>query len=230
VGSGGISADGAGSKQLLVGWAKDGGSAVGVVDVRGDVGPFPVIDVGVVGAGTSGAGTAAGALSVHDGTLTGGTLRVGVTEAGGSATGALRLDRALAQLDGGLELGDGATLELGIDGTTRGTRYGAIDAPTALLDGILRLSFTTTPAAGSVFDLIVSESADGITGAFDLVEILGVDPALIRLGVELIPTVLGPVEAFRARVVPEPGVGLLLGLGLGLLAVARRRSGSRRMR
>lgn len=223
--SSGVSAVGSASTTLKIGWATGGASAVGHVDATGDVGYFPTIDVGVVGdVGLPVTGNSDGTLIVRNGALTAGTLRVGVTEGTGAATGHLHLDHALAQLDGSLELGDGATLELGIDGTTRGTRYGEIDAPTALLDGILRLSFTATPAAGTMFDLIVSGSADGITGAFDLVEILGIDPALIQLGVELIPTPIGPVEAFRARVVPEPGVGLLLGLGLALLGIGRGRT------
>jgi hypothetical protein len=115
---------------------------------------------------------------------------------------------------------------LGIDGFLRGLDYGAIDTGLALLDGILEIDFSFSPVAG-VFDLIVSGASNGITGDFDMVSILGLDPGtLVSHGI----VVDGGVERYRLQIgdgtpvgVPAPGGLALIAPGLVFFMMLRRR-------
>jgi hypothetical protein len=153
-------------------------------------------------------------------------MEVGVSLGTGTAAGRLHLDGSLLALDDSILLGQGSRLEIDVQGLARGTLYGAIDATLATLDGVLELAFAGTPQVG-VYDLVVSGSADGISGDFDSVVVTGVDPSLVSFGVELAPIEGQTVEVYRLHLIPEPGTGLLLGLGLAALARPRRSARAR---
>ena len=154
--------------------------------------------------------------------MTASGLTVGQSTGTGVATGLLHLDQALVALDDSITLGSGSTLEIDIGGVLRGTEFGAIDTALAFLDGILVANFTETPAIG-IYDLIVSGSADGISGDFASVIVTGIDLSLLSYGIEL-DTVMGNVvEVYRFHVIPEPGTALLVALGLLACAAMRDR-------
>ena len=80
----------------------------------------------------------------------------------GTATGRLEVNDSLVDIAGPVNFGSGATASFVLGGTTRsiGTsgagHYGAIDAQSATLAGLLEVTLAPTfaPAAGDVFDLI----------------------------------------------------------------------------
>ncbi|MCP5306556.1 MAG: PEP-CTERM sorting domain-containing protein [Chromatiaceae bacterium] len=211
------------------------GTAVGTANVTGDITGFGQIEVGNV-RGNNSTGTATGQLGVGGGPVTASSMRVGVSEGGiGIATGIVSLDHTLVTLDTGLTLGDGSTLQMAIDGNNRGVDYAAFDAATAALDGILEVLFSFDPLS-AVYDLIVSDSINGITGDFDSVSIFGLGiGTTYSYGIEIANIGGTDVEVYRLRVgemngttVPEPGALLLLIAGLsGVLIVRSRRSETR---
>jgi hypothetical protein len=217
--SGGV--EGPGGALWSIGTVSGDGSATGVADLTGDVNRFGEMWVGRLGAGS---GSADGTLILREGTATGVAMQVGVNLGTGTATGRLHLDQSLVVLDQSILLGEGSQLEIDVLGLVRGTLYGAIDASLATLGGVLEVDFTGPPEAG-IYDLIVSGSEDGISGDFDSVVVTGVDPSLVSFGIEIAPLQGRTVEAYRLRLVPEPGTALLLGLGLGVIARVRRHPG-----
>ena len=154
---------------------------------------------------------------------------------GAGGTGLLSLTRSLVDVGDFLSLGTGALLEIGMEGTTRGLQYGAVDVYGGLLGGSLQVEFGFTPIFDEgFFDLIVSGTADGLSGAFSTIDIMGLDPAYRAWTEFALDSVGGmDVEIFRLHVaraeipVPEPPAVLVLittGLaGLGFLLRARRR-------
>jgi hypothetical protein len=211
--SGGIQGPGGTGDTALwsVGTTSGDFGATGVADLTGDVDRFSALHVGRL---DGGAGSADGTLILRQGTALGGAMEVGVSLGTGTAAGRLHLDGSLLALDDSILLGQGSRLEIDVQGLARGTLYGAIDATLATLDGVLELAFAGTPQVG-VYDLVVSGSADGISGDFDSVVVTGVDPSLVSFGVELAPIEGQTVEVYRLHLIPEPGTGLLLGLGRG---------------
>ena len=211
------------------------GTAVGTANVTGGITGFGFIEVGNV-RGNNSTGTATGQLGVGGGPVTASSMRVGVSEGGiGIATGIVSLDHTLVTLDTGLTLGDGSTLQMAIDGNNRGVDYAAFDAATAALDGILEVLFSFDPLS-AVYDLIVSDSINGITGDFDSVSIFGLGiGTTYSYGIEIANIGGTDVEVYRLRIgemngttVPEPGALLLLIAGLsGVLVVRSRRSETR---
>ena len=147
----------------------------------------------------------------------------------GSATlldAELRLDNSFADVAGALALADATTLDIDIDGLLRGVDYGAIDAAAASLDGTLVLSFDDLVPIGDLmaFDLIVSASATGIDGDFDLVSFSG-----LPVGFSLLAgVVLDGVEIYRVTLtrnaVDEPGTLMLMLVAAAVIGATRRRS------
>ena len=83
-----------------------------------------------------------------------------------------------------------------------------------------------------VFDLIVSDSIDGITGDFGNLSILGLDPSYsVTAGTVIDDLGAGQVEIYRLQIdrdaileqVPEPEALLLTAFGLAGFGFARRR-------
>jgi hypothetical protein len=217
-------AQGNGTSNFSIGTASGPGNATATATVTGGIAGFQDVTVGRTFTGTS--GNATGTLTLIDGGLQATDLRVGVSDGSGSATGVLDLNDNLATIVDTILLSDGSTLMLGIDGFLRGLDYGAIDTGLALLDGILEIDFSFSPVAG-VFDLIVSGSSNGITGDFDTVSILGLDPGtLVSHGI----VVDGGVERYRLQIgdgtpvgVPAPGGLALIAPGLVFFMMLRRR-------
>ena len=219
-----------GSVQLLqVGEAFGAGSNPhGRVDLSGttlDVERFVALGSGLGG----GAGDAG--LSLVDSRLVVGTNpttssldgKLFVAASGAASSATLSLERSLVDVADDLVFGEGALLDITIGGGARETEYGAIDAGQAFLDGALQVQFDVAPVAASmVFDLIVTDLLDGITGVFDSVSILGLDPAYTATHGVVVDTVgASEVEIYRLRIaragVPEPGT---LGMVLAVMALA----------
>ena len=208
------------------------GSTVGTANITGGISGFGAIEVGNV-RGNNSTGNATGQLSISGGPVTASNMRVGVSEGGiGIATGIVSLDPTLVTLDTGLVLGDGSTLQMAIDGNSRGVDYAAFDAANAAIDGILEVLFSFDPLS-AVYDLIVSDSINGISGDFDSVSVFGLGiGTTYSYGIEVANIGGMDVEIYRLRVgetngstVPEPAALLLLVAGLtGVLVLRSRRS------
>ncbi len=178
-------------------------------------------------------GAAAGTPSLED------DMFVGI---GTGGTGLLSLTRSLVDVGDFLSLGTGALLEIGIEGTARGLQYGALDVYGGVLGGRLQVDFGFTPSFDEgIFDLIVSGTTDGLSGAFSTIDIVGLDPAFRAWTEFAVDSVGGTdVEIFRLHVaraevpVPEPPTALVLiptGVaGVGFLFRARRRGGKSQTR
>ena len=191
-----------------------------------------------VAIGFSSSGTGNGSMTLTDsrlnvgvGTDTGGLFgRVFVGAAPGDIA-LLDLERSLIDAAGALTMGDGARLSMSIGGGVRVDEYAAIDAQSAFLGGQLFIDFDFTPMLDSmVFDLIVSESIDGIFDDFYSVDISGLVAGYsASTGVELINVGGSQVEAYRLRItrdVPEPGSLWLMAialLGYALYPISGRR-------
>ena len=204
-----------------VGNTNGDGTTVGTANVTGGITGFGAIEVGNV-RGVGSAGNATGQLSISGGPVTASNMRVGVSEGGiGIATGIVSLDPTLVTLDTGLVLGDGSTLQMAIDGNSRGIDYAAFDAANAAIDGILEVLFSFDPLS-AVYDLIVSDSINGISGDFDSVSVFGLGiGTTYSYGIEVANIGGMDVEIYRLRVgetngttVPEPDALLLLIAGL----------------
>ena len=131
----------------------------------------------------------------------------------------LDMERSLIDAAGALTMGDGARLSMSIGGGVRVDEYAAIDAQSAFLGGQLFIDFDFTPMLDSmVFDLIVSDSIDGISDDFDSVSIAGLVAGYsASTGTEIIDVGGSQVEAYRLRItrtVPEPGTLWLMAIAL----------------
>jgi hypothetical protein len=190
-------------------------TVTGLLETTGDVSSNSQTVFGGDVVGTASArsgGHADGTWILHDGIYTGRKLSVGVNLGSSEVSGTIHLDHMLIDVDS-LILGGGAHVELEIDGILRGDEYSAIDAAIAALDGTLAVAFTS-PAQVGVYDLLVSGGSDGITGAFYSVTVSGLGANQSAWwGIETVGDV-NSVEVFRLYVVPEPGTGVLLLLGL----------------
>ncbi|WP_291985164.1 PEP-CTERM sorting domain-containing protein [Candidatus Accumulibacter sp. ACC007] len=187
-----------------------------------------------LGSGLSG-GSGNGAISLKDSRLNVGVgpesgsfygdMFVGTSGAGSQA--GLMLERSLVDVADRLLLGAASQLQIGIEGGLRIAQYGAIDTRTAVLGGDLDLRFDFTPLLDSmVFDLVLSELLDGISGDFANVSILGLDAAYSAVtGVEIVNFGGADVEVYRLRIarngVPEPATVFLMLITLGAMFASR---------
>ncbi len=169
-----------------------------------------------------------GELALTGSTATvGGNVRVGLSANNGALFGEalLALDASLLDIAGTLTMDVGAETWFGIGGTDRGLGgYGAINALSAALDGLITVDFaelTGFDLASFAFDLIVT--AEGILGDFDIVSLLN-----LPVGYLASYGITGDGEIWRvtltqANAVPEPGTLALLLAGLAGLTLLRRR-------
>jgi hypothetical protein len=199
---------------------------MGTATVTGGIGGFETVAVGTTFSSLA-SGNATGILNLIDGNLMSSTLQVGVSTGTATAIGTVNFNDNLAVISDTMTLGDGSTIQFDIDGFLRGIDYGAVDADTAFLDGILDVLFSFTPVAG-IFDLILSDSLNGILGDFNAVNIMGLAPGtLFTHGI----VIDNNVEIYRLEIgssipVPEPSMLLILAPGLMIIAIARRRRGT----
>lgn len=214
--------------RLRIGETQFAGIGDGTATVGNGVSGFYSVEIGI--AGPTAENAAIGALTLNGGTLAATDLIVGVSEGTATATGRLNLNDNLAILDGTMTLGDGATLQLGIDGLLRGTDYGAFDATMAMLDGDLDVVFGL-PVVSGIFDLIVTRAINSILGDFASVNVDGLaSGTLFSAGIEQVDFGNGLVDVYRVRVgedaqggVPEPYTLWLLAIGLVFLWANRRK-------
>jgi hypothetical protein len=163
---------------------------------------------------------------------------VDMTYASGfSADARIELQRSLIEVGGEFALGIDDVLQITLDGTSRGTGYGAIDTDTAnLLGGTLAVDVGFALTENNyVFDLITSSSADGILGDFASLNVTGYDAGyslfagivLDDIGLEFGPTEIYRLTLTRLDPVPVPGAVWLFGTGIiGLIGCARRKRAS----
>ena len=153
---------------------------------------------------------------------------------GASGDTNIELQRSLIDVGGEFALGIDDLLHISLDGTGRGTEYGAINTDTLnLLGGMLSVEVGFALTADTyVFDLITSSSDDGILGDFDSLSVTGYDPGYsLFAGIVLddIGIGLGPTEIYRLTLsridpVPVPAAVWLFGTGIfGLMGLARRK-------
>jgi len=126
---------------------------------------------GLTGGGTNPLTTTDGAVTFLASMVSAPIVEVAVIPAGtvGTAIGQLHLNPSLLNVSGPLTMGIGAILTLDLAGTTRadGTgsagQYGAIDASSASIGGVLEIFLTDgfSPSPGDFFDLL---STTGIIG------------------------------------------------------------------
>ena len=144
-------------------------------------------------------------LTLTGSTVSASALSVAEVAAGADSIGQVNVTRSLISVDDALILGSQAELNFTIDGPARGDDYGAVDVGgITVLDGVLNVHIDDDIEIESVFDLLLLDSSLPIIGAFDEVNITGVDPGEIaNAGVESV--VLGgrDVDVFRVRVVPD---------------------------
>jgi hypothetical protein len=177
-------------------------------------------------AGASVIQDAADALTRVDGTLTVSSpfqLAAGMLKGNGAFVG--QLDQtggtiapgaSVGQLtiQGSLTLGDNASLQIEINGTTPGTLHDAlVIAGNAALNGNLVLSFGYTPKLGDSF-VVLTTQGGVLSGGFDSISVNG--------GIEVAPTFGANQLAFTVTAVPEPQTYALMALGLGAVVVAAR--------
>jgi hypothetical protein len=198
--------------------------------------------VGNLSVGVTSGGSADGHLALSGADLfadrisagigAGGTAHIGLTDSTAIVTDFFTLESGVLALDGSLltvgtllTLGDGASLEIDIDGLVRGAGYGAIDAAQAALSGTLGVDLSNfVPSADTVlFDLLRSGGVDGIVGDFSSLIFTGVlEGYTVLAGIEI-----DGVEVYRLRLirnsVPEPATLALFALGLAGFGAIRRK-------
>lgn len=221
-----------------IGTSAANGRATGALEVNGGTLRADTVKLGI----TTG-GSASGRLALNGANLEANTVRAGT--GGGTAqiqlsnsqlsvaqdmaliNGLLGLERSRLRVGNAFTLGNDALTHIEIDGLTRGTQYGTIDALAAALDGRIEFDFGDLlfGGASAVFDILRSGGINGITGDFDAFSFLNLAPNYsATAGIELD----AGVEVYRVRLaritaVPEAGSVLLLLLGLSALAAARGR-------
>ena len=132
---------------------------------------------------------------------------------------------------GSLNLQDGSTLSIQIEGSTLGSGYDSVNVTGAVsllqtTGSILSLSGSYTPQPADYFALIINDGADAVNGTFaGYAE--GGSVGFFN-GVELFITYAGNVDAGSTSndvllTVPEPGSATLLIGGLAMLIGRRRR-------
>jgi hypothetical protein len=175
-----------------------------------------------------------GALLLVNSTATvGAALRLGASANSGQLFGEAMLEvrSSLLTIGGDLLMNAGAVPGLetifGIDRLARGLGgYGAIDAETATLAGLVTVDFTALgapPGIGDwVFDLIVTGT--GIFRDFDAVQLLGLADGYYVSFYGIVDPSQGTIWRLvlaQANAMPEPAALLLL-FGLAGLGLARR--------
>ena len=159
-----------------------------------------------------GSGTITGPLTAGAGT----TVRAGLAGVPGLLAFANKLSFAA---------GSGLTLDIG--GLSRGSGYGAIDAGSIELDGVLAIALTGDafmPAAGNTFDIIKVGTGGDIKGDFSSFALAALAPNLIWT--HSIVTLADGSEVYELAVaaVPEPGTWVLMLSGLGFILLTGRRA------
>ena len=224
-------------ERLLIGTSQ-GGTARGEVSIgSGDV------NVGILQVGITSTGSARGRLTLESTNLNAddvvagigadGRASIALTGSTASVTndftllnGELALDNTLLSVGDELTFGAGATLLIDINGLTRGSEYGAIDARFAMLDGVLMIDLQGLDLVGDLLssDLLRSGDVDGITGDFEQVRVAGLPVGYSwSAGVELDEFEVFRLWITRQGFVPEPGTWtLLLGAGLAMIFARRR--------
>lgn len=149
---------------------------------------------------------------------------------GASADSVISVTRSLIDIGGEFGHGINDVLSMSLDGTTRGTEYGAIDASTVnLRGGILDVDINFALTADEyLFDLVLSYDVDGILGDFGNVVLAGLDPRYaFTSGIVSDDFGMGLVEVYRLELtrqaVPIPAAAWLFASALGVLGYLGKR-------
>lgn len=175
------------------------------------------LDIGLLsGGGTNPANSAFGSLRLTESDTTASTLRVGLKLDGtvGSALGHLTLDASKLTIAEASEFGVGSTFTTVVRGAGPG-QFGALMTTTADLAGDLVIDVRSLPPGESLIDVIVSDSANGISGDFQSVTGVG-------LPVDIAPRIVvdAGVERYRLTITYQPVAEAPAASTLALLVAA----------
>ncbi|MEM7233844.1 MAG: hypothetical protein AAF517_16830, partial [Planctomycetota bacterium] len=142
------------------------------------------------------------------------SIDVGLATGEGRATGILEWVRRRA-IANRVTLGEGSTLILGIRGTQRtgsSATYSSIESADVTLDGALVADFAFVPAEAFTIPLVVTKSADGISGDFDTTEVRNLNQGftadfalVVEEGVEKYNLIVTGAPVFPTWLNPETG-------------------------
>jgi hypothetical protein len=121
----------------------------------------------------------------------------------GMPAGTVVLTRSLVTVSNALDVGQDGGLTFDIEGTHRGSEYGAIDAFAAEISGHIEARFGFAPAVGDFFDLIVTGSPTGMVNGVPSFSFSGGVVASLAAWVGMDAT---GNQVFRVGLIPQPEI------------------------